>query len=127
MKDATLMRRTGRAILLFMLHVVVSNHVNNFARIQFAKRYCVLHSTDVVSEFRMEEAMRDPNAKNLDGDILQHLAHGTVDISQFIVQLLVRNGKCNPHEKNTNGDTGLHIACRHKLPGIRNYGSRPSS
>ena len=44
-----------------------------------------------------------------DGDTPLHTACWNERSKQ--VQLLVRDERCNPHEKNSRGDTALHIAC----------------
>ena len=51
----------------------------------------------------------DLNAKKNDGDTPLHTACRKG--SSKLVKLLVSDERCNPHEKDSRGDTALHIAC----------------
>ena len=58
----------------------------------------------------------DSNAKNDAGDTPLHTACRNGSYKQ--VQLLVRDERCNPHEKDSFGDAALHVACRLSNRGI---------
>ena len=58
----------------------------------------------------------DPNVKNNDGDTPLHAACWYKRSEQ--VKLLIRDERCNPHEKSSYGNTALHVACRLECGGM---------
>ena len=73
-----------------------------------------MHSTDEISKLLLEEAKIDPNTKNNDGDTPLHLPCKSENFK--VVNLLVRDQRCNLNEKNRFGNTPqlLHWACTHR-------------